>query len=392
MLNSYSTMSPTIPNKLPQRGVTIFSVMTALANEVEAVNVSQGFPDYPADPLLPELLYGASKSGHNQYAPMPGLLALRQAVADKYQRVHGCVVDPEHEITITPGATAALFTAIASVVSAGDEVIIMDPSYDSYAPSIIANGGIVRTSNLRTNTYTPDWDHVRSLITRKTRLIIINSPHNPCSSVLELDDLDTLAEICNKHDLLVLSDEVYELITFDEHKHISASTHPGLCNRTFVVTSFGKTFHITGWKIGVCVAPSDLTRVFRQVHQYLSFCVNTPAQVALAEYMKDTSRYLGLQSFFTKKRDLLRSLLVGSAWSLRACSGSYFQLLGYEGISDEQDVDFAKRITREFGVATIPLSPFYNGEQRGHERLVRVCFAKEDSTIRLAAERLVCVR
>jgi methionine aminotransferase len=378
-------------HKLPSTGVTIFSVMTALANEVGAVNVSQGFPDYPADPQLCELLYQASRDGHNQYAPMPGLLALRESVAEKYNNIYGCNVDPATEITITPGATAALYTAIASIIGSGDEVIIMDPSYDSYAPAVLANNGVVRSSPLIPGVFTPDWEHVRSCITSKTRLIIVNSPHNPCGSVMSRRDIDQLALIAEEHDLLVLSDEVYELITFDGLAHHTLCSHPVLRERTFVVTSFGKTFHITGWKVGVCIAPQHLTSAFRAVHQFLSFCVNTPAQVALAAYMSNPATYMGLREMFTEKRDLLRTALAGSRWSMQPCSGSYFQLLGYENISDELDVDFAKRITREYGVATIPLSPFYQDSDSYSQKLVRVCFAKQNSTLTLAAERLAAV-
>ena len=378
-------------HKLPSTGVTIFSVMTALANEVGAVNVSQGFPDYPADPRLCELLYRASRDGHNQYAPMPGLLALRESIADKYNTLYGCTVDPVHEITITPGATAALYTAIACVVGCGDEVIIMDPCYDSYAPAVLANNGVVRASPLLPGVFTPDWQHVRSCINANTRLIIVNSPHNPCGSVMSQDDVNELAAIVEEHDLLVVSDEVYELITFDGQAHHTLWSHPVLRERTFVVTSFGKTFHITGWKVGVCLAPEPLTNAFRAIHQFLSFCVNTPAQVALAEYMSDSSTYTGLQRSFTQKRDLLRSALTNSRWTIQPCSGSYFQLLGYENISDEHDVDFAKRVTREYGVATIPLSPFYTDPAAYSQKLVRVCFAKEEATLINAAECLARV-
>lgn len=388
MSNSSLMMKPKMLHKLPENGVTIFSVMTALANEVGAVNVSQGFPDYPADPVLFDLLHQAARDGHNQYAPMPGLLALREAVAEKYRLVHGCRVSPDTETTITPGATAALYTAIASAVHPGDEVIVMDPSYDSYGPAIVVNGGVVRSSPLIPGVYTPDWEHVRSLINNNTRMIIINTPHNPCGSVLGVHDINELASIAEEHDLFVLSDEVYELITFDHHTHHTVLSHPGLRERSFVVTSFGKTFHITGWKVGVCIAPPNMTSAFRAVHQYLSFCVNTPAQVALARYMEEPSRYIGLAAMFTEKRNLLRSKLENSSWTLKPCSGSYFQLLGYENLSDEPDVQFAERITREHGVATIPLSPFYNNPKTYHEKLVRVCFAKTTETIRLAAERL----
>lgn len=379
-------------SKLPTTETTIFSVMTALANEVGAVNVSQGFPDYPVDPALCELLYEASVHGHNQYAPMPGLPALRNQVAHKYHAVHNCHVDANTEITITPGATAALYTAIACVVGPGDEVIIMDPSYDSYAPAVRANGGVVCASPLLPGTYLPDWNHVRSLITPKTRCIIVNSPHNPCGSALTYDDVCELATIANEHNLVVISDEVYELITFDDNHHYTVLSHPSLRNRSFVITSFGKTFHITGWKVGVCVAAPDLMASFRSVHQYLSFCVNTPAQFALARYMDDPSHFMGLSEFFLSKRNYVRDSLASSQWTLRPCSGSYFQLLGYENISDERDVDFAKRITREHGVATIPLSPFYQKPEYYTERVVRVCFAKTQETLSAAIERLLLVR
>lgn len=391
MSNSSLMTIPTMRHKLPEHGVTIFSVMTALANEVGAVNVSQGFPDYPADPELFELLYQAARDGQNQYAPMPGLPALREAVAVKYRLVHECEVHADTEITITPGATAALYTVIACVVHPGDEVIVMDPSYDSYGPAITANGGVVRSSPLIPGVYTPDWQHVRSLINKNTRMIIINTPHNPCGSVMGINDINELAAIAEENNLLVLSDEVYELITFDHHTHHTVLSHPVLRERSFVVTSFGKTFHITGWKIGVCVAPPSMTRAFRAVHQYLSFCVNTPAQVALARYMEEPSRYMGLAQMFTEKRNLLRTKLENTSWSLKQCSGSYFQLLGYENISDEPDIEFAQRITREYGVATIPLSPFYSQPHSYHEKLVRVCFAKTTETILLAAERLSAV-
>ncbi|MEY2718931.1 MAG: hypothetical protein RLZZ273_297 [Bacteroidota bacterium] len=379
-------------SKLPTVETTIFSVMTALANEVGAVNVSQGFPDYSVDPLLCEMLYEATVRGNNQYAPMPGLPALRDQVARKYELVHNCSVDANSEVTITPGATAALYTAIACLVGPGDEVIIMDPSYDSYAPAVRANGGVVRVSPLLPESYLPDWDHIRSLVTQRTRCIIVNSPHNPCGSAFTYDDVCALATIANEHNLMVISDEVYELITFDGAEHHSVLSHPDLRSRSFVVTSFGKTFHITGWKIGVCVAAPELTAVFRSVHQYLSFCVNTPAQVALARYMEDSSHYTGLSDFFLVKRDHVRNALASSRWSLRPCSGSYFQLLGYENISDEHDIDFAKRITREYGVATIPLSPFYQDQDCYTERVVRVCFAKTQETLSTALDRLLLVR
>ena len=375
-------------SKLPNVGTTIFSVMTALAQKAGAVNVSQGFPDYPVDPLLSSLLEKASREGRNQYAPMPGVPELREKVCEKYKLAHSVVVDPDVEVTITPGATAGLYTAIATVIRPGDEVIVFEPCYDSYGPSIVTVGGIVRPLPLPSPTYTPDWDQVRRNLTPRTRMIIVNSPHNPCGSTLTMDDIDELARIAVEHNLIVLSDEVYELITFDGVQHVSPLMHPQLRDRCFVVTSFGKTFHITGWKIGACVASEALTREFRKVHQFVSFCVNAPAQYALAEYMNEPGRYRSLASFFTEKRTLLREQLAGSRWTLRPCTGSYFQLIGYENISDESDTDLAMRLVHEHGVACIPLSPFYQGADRPTDQVLRVCFAKTDETIRNAADRL----
>lgn len=362
--------------------------MTALAQKAGAVNVSQGFPDYPIDPVLTELLTKASRDGKNQYAPMPGVGELRECISEKYALVHQCGVDAEREVTITPGGTAAIFCAIATVIRPGDEVVVFEPCYDSYAPSIEVIGGVVKPLPLSLPSYTPDWDMVRSSITPRTRMIIINTPHNPCGSTFALDDINELAEICTRHNIIVLSDEVYELITFDGVRHNSPLQHPDLRERCFVISSFGKTFHITGWKIGACVASPVLTSEFRKVHQYVSFCVNAPAQYALAEYMTEPSRYSGLSEFFTRKRDLFRELMVGSAWTIRACSGSYFQLIGYENISTENDIDFAQRLVLEYGVACIPLSPFYREAPANPDRVLRVCFAKSNQTLEEAARRL----
>lgn len=376
-----------ITSKLPEVGTTIFSVMTALANEVGAVNCSQGFPDYPIDPVLESTLQEAAREQVHQYAPMPGLLELRERVAEKYQRVFHTTVDPVHEVTIAPGGTAALSCAIAAVVRAGDEVIVFEPNYDSYGPAIRVVGGTVCVSQLAPPLYRPQWDHVRSLINERTAMIIINSPHNPSGAVLTAEDLDILASLVRDTRIVVLSDEVYELITFDGVQHQTVAAHEELRERSFVVTSFGKTFHVTGWKVGACVAPPALTQEFRKVHQFFNFSVNTPTQVALSWYMEDASRYQGLGEFFTAKRDLLRSELEGSLWTIRPCSGSYFQLLGYEGISNEHDVEFARRLTHEAGVALIPLSPFVEGGVWS-DRVLRCCFAKKDDTLREAARRL----
>ena len=375
-------------SKLPNVGTTIFSVMTALAQKAGAVNVSQGFPDYSIDPTLSSLLADASASGWNQYAPMPGLEALRQRISEKYQICHGLTVDPDLEITITPGGTSAIFCSLAALVRPGDEVIVLEPCYDSYGPSIELLGGVVRGVPLMVPEYKPDWDAIRNTITRRTRCIIINTPHNPCGSVMDSDDIAALATLCEEHDLYVISDEVYELITFDGVRHQSPFMHDGLRHRTYMITSFGKTFHITGWKVGACVSSPVLTKEFRKVHQFVSFCVNAPAQHALAQYMSTPDHFQGLSNFFQKKRDMFRDLMSGSRWSLRNCRGSYFQLLGYENITDEADVDFAHRLTVDHGVACIPLSPFYTRPELCQDRVLRVCFAKTDTTLQLAAMRL----
>ncbi|MBU3679089.1 MAG: aminotransferase class I/II-fold pyridoxal phosphate-dependent enzyme [Candidatus Kapabacteria bacterium] len=375
-------------SKLPSVGTTIFSVMTALAQKAGAVNVSQGFPDYPIDPLLTDLLEQASRDGWNQYAPMPGVSALRLRVSEKYEGIHGCRVDPELEVTITPGGTAAIFSALAAVIRPADEVIVFEPCYDSYGPSVEMIGGVVVPLPLQTPSYTPDWDQVREAITPKTRVIIINTPHNPCGSTLTSSDINELAEICERHNILVISDEVYELITFDGVQHVSPLMHSSLRDRCFVISSFGKTFHITGWKVGVCVASELLTREFRKAHQFISFSVNAPAQHALATYMSEPSNYARLSEFFVNKRNLFRELMSGSKWSIRPCTGSYFQLIGYESISAEHDVDFAQRLVRENGVACIPLSPFYRESSATPDMVLRVCFAKSDETLREAARRL----
>ncbi len=375
-----------ISSKLPDVGTTIFSVMTALANDHKAINLAQGFPDYsPASELL-DLVARALYDGHNQYAPMPGLLSLREAVSTKYRTLYGLSYDPVSEVTITPGGTAALYTAIATVVRTDDEVLIFEPAYDSYAPAIRANGGVPIPCRLHAPSYRPDWDVVRSLITDRTAMIIVNTPHNPTGTVWPADDRATLAAVVDGTRIVVLSDEVYDHICFDGLAPSCLAQQEGLRERTFVVTSFGKTFHATGWKIGACVAPSSLMAEFRKVHQFLAFSVHTPTQVALATYMSDPSSYMNVGSFYERKRDLFRSLLLGSSWKIMSCEGSYFQLLGYRDFSDEADTVLAERLTKEIGVASIPLSPFTtDGVGDG---VLRFCFAKNDATLEEAALRL----
>jgi methionine aminotransferase len=357
--------------------------MTALANEVGAINLAQGFPDFPVDPVLIEHVAQAMRDGHNQYAPMPGVLALREMLAVSLQDTHGVRYDPDAEITITSGATVGIYSAIAANVHHGDEVILFEPAYDSYAPSVRANGGVPIPIRLQAPAYAPDWDAVRAAITPRTRVIMINTPHNPTGTVWSHADMLTLRDIAAASDLLVISDEVYHHITYDGITHVSAGSIEGLRERTYVVTSFGKTFHATGWKIGAVCAPPDLMRVFRDVFQFLAFSTHTPSQVALARYMKGATPWRDVKAMYQAKRDLFRSLIAGSRWTLRPSAGSYFQLLGYENISTEDDVTLAKRLTRELGVASIPLSPFMSSSQP--DTVLRFCFAKEEKTLREAA-------
>ncbi|MDQ7990263.1 MAG: methionine aminotransferase [Candidatus Dactylopiibacterium sp.] len=378
-------MNP-IRSKLPAAGTTIFSVMSALAASAGAINLSQGFPDYPCDPALLAALAEAARAGHNQYAPMAGLPALREAVAAKLAQQHGRRFDAEHEITITAGATQALFTAIATVLHAGDEAILLDPSYDSYAPAILAQGAVPVRIALAAPDFAVDWDAVRSRVTPRTRLILINNPNNPATSVFSADDLDALADICASHDLLVLADEVYEHLVFDGLAHRSVLAHPGLAARSFAVYSFGKTFHATGWKVGYCVAPRALTHEFRTLHQFLVFSVNTPAQHALAQHL-GRDAWHGLPAFFASRRDRLAPHLRAAGFRLLPSRGTYFQLADYSAIRpDLDDHAFARWLTLEHGVASIPVSAFYANPPA--QRLVRFCFAKQPDTLDRAGERL----
>ncbi len=375
-----------ISSKLPNVGTTIFSVMTALAHEQKAINLAQGFPDFsPASELL-DLVSRALYDGHNQYAPMPGVLLLREAVATKYQNLYGLDYDPATEITITPGGTAALYSAIAAVVRTGDEVVIFEPAYDSYAPAIRANGGVPIPCRLIAPSYRPDWDVVRSLITDRTVMIIVNTPHNPTGTVWGSEDRAMLASVVADTRIILLSDEVYDHICFDGLVPECLAQQDGLRERTLVITSFGKTYHATGWKVGCCVGPASLMVEFRKIHQFLAFSVHTPTQVALASYMSNPTSYTNVTAFFQRKRDLFRSLLSGSSWKIMPCEGSYFQLLGYENFSRELDTELAVRLTKEIGVASIPLSPF-TSDGKG-DGVLRFCFAKRDETLEEAAGRL----
>ena len=375
-----------IDSRFPDMGTTIFTVMSRLATECGAVNLSQGFPDFQAEPALFDAVHRHMLAGRNQYAPMAGMPELRQAIVDKVAALYGVRYDVESEVTVTAGATQAIFTAIAAFVRPGDEVIVFEPVYDSYVPAIETVGGTAVYAQLTFPDYVPDWDQVARLITPKTRMIIVNSPHNPTGSLFSTVDREKLAKLISGTNIVVLSDEVYEHILFDGEQHASLCAHPELAARSIVVSSFGKTYHITGWKIGYGVGPAALMAEFRKVHQFNVFTVHTPSQLALAEYMQDAGRHLRLAAFYEEKRDFFRQLLAATPFELLPCRGTYFQLARYDRISDLPDRAFAEWMTRDVGVAVIPVSAFYaNGRD---DRVVRFCFAKQESTLRAAAERL----
>jgi methionine aminotransferase len=376
-----------LQSKLPKVGTTIFSVMSQLAIEHKAVNLGQGFPDFDGPQSLRDALAAAMNTAKNQYAPMTGIAQLREQIALKSERLYGCRVNANTEVTVTSGATEALFAAIAACVRSGDEVIVLDPCYDSYEPAIELSGGRAVHIPLRLPDFSVDWQRVKDAVTAKTRMILVNSPHNPSGAVFAPADLDALAQITRGTEILVLSDEVYEHIVFDGLEHQSALRHAELAARSFVVSSFGKTYHCTGWKVGYCIAPAALSAEFRKVHQYLTFCTFQPAQWAFAEVLeRDPQHYLELPRFYQAKRDHFRSLLAPSKFKLQPVSGAYFQLVDYSAISDKDDLTFCEWLIREAGVAAIPVSAFY--ETPPNSRLIRFCFAKNEATLAAAAERL----
>ena len=376
-----------IDTKLPKVGTTIFSVMSQLALDHRAVNLGQGFPDFEPPQALRDALTRAMAEGKNQYAPGIGTAPLREQIAIKTQQLYGRRVDPATEVTVTSGATEALFAAIAATVRAGEEVIVFDPAYDSYEPAIELQGARAVHIPLTVPSFAIDWQRVRDAITPSTRMILVNSPHNPSGAVLSSDDLDTLAEITRDTGIVVLSDEVYEHIVYDGARHESVLRHPELAERSIVVSSFGKTYHCTGWKVGYAVAPAALSAEFRKVHQYLTFCTFHPAQAAFAEILaSDPAHYLELPDFYQAKRDRFRALLAPSRFKLLDVPGGYFQLVDYSAIRDEDDIAFSRWLVEQGGVAGIPLTPFY--EKPPGTRLLRLCFAKSDATMAAAAERL----
>ncbi len=380
-------MNPQINSKLPNTGTSIFTVMSALATEHKAINLGQGFPDYPMSEELTAKVYEAMKQGHNQYAPMPGLVSLREAIAEKVQYLYHTSVNPDTEITITPGGTYAIYSALTTIVRPGDEVIIFEPAYDSYIPNIEINGGVAIPLPLTYPDYKIDWDLVRSSINPKTKAILINSPHNPTGSVLDKNDIEELKQIVAGTNIFIVSDEVYEHLIYDELPHESMLKFPELFERSFVCFSFGKTYHCTGWKLGYCIAPAALMKEYRKVHQFNSFSCFTPAQAALAVYLKNKEAYLSLPRFMQQKRDYFIALMKQTKFDLLTTHGSYFIGASYGRISDEADKDLAIHLTKEAGVATIPLSAFYrNGKD---DKVVRFCFCKQDRTLQQAVEKLM---
>jgi methionine aminotransferase len=376
-----------IKSKLPNVGTTIFTVMSALATEHKAVNLGQGFPDYPMSEELTAKVAEAMKNGHNQYAPMPGLIGLRESIAEKVEFLYKTKINPDTEITITPGGTYAIYSSLTTILQPGDEVILFEPAYDSYIPNIEINGAKAVPLPLTYPDYKIDWDLVRSSITTKTKAILINSPHNPTGSVLDKNDIAELKSVVAGTNIFIVSDEVYEHLIYDSLPHESMLKYPELFERSFVNFSFGKTYHCTGWKLGYCIAPAAFTKEFRKVHQFNCFSCFTPAQVALAEYLKNKDAYLSLPRFMQQKRDYFIELMKQTKFDLLNTSGSYFVCASYGRISDEADKDLAIRLTKEAGVATIPLSAFYHNQK--DDKVVRFCFSKQNRTLQQAVERLM---
>ncbi len=375
-----------VVSRLPAVGTTIFTVMSRMAQECGAINLSQGYPDFNAEDVLFERVAHWMRAGHNQYPPMAGVAVLREAIARKIETLYGTAYDVDSEITVTAGATQALFTAVAALVHPGDEVIVFEPVYDSYAPAIELQGGKVVRLRLAAPDYRPDWAAVAAAISPRTRMIMINSPHNPTATVWTADDMAQLAALTRDTGIVVVSDEVYEHIVFDGARHESCARHPELAARSLIVSSFGKTYHITGWKVGYVAAPRELMAEFRKVHQFNVFTVNTPVQYALADYMADPGRHLGLASFYQAKRDFFRAALAASRFELLPSRGTYFQLARYAAISELPDTAFCEYLTREVGVAAIPVSAFFADGHDDH--VVRFCFAKNEDTLARACERL----
>ena len=378
-------MDPLI-SKLPNVGTTIFTIMSALARKHKAVNLSQGFPDFDCSPELQERVAYHLSHGKNQYAPMAGLPALREAIQSKIQNIYNLQVDHNEEVTIVAGATQGIFTAIQAFIRIGDEVIIIEPAYDCYRPAVDLVGGITKAYQLSHPDYKIDWSEIEEMISSRTKMIVVNTPHNPIGKVLSKDDLQHLERISEKHDLIVLSDEVYEHLIYDRKQHESVLNYPNLYKRSIAVYSFGKTFHVTGWKMGYVVAPPRFTVEFRKVHQFNVFCVNSFVQYGLADYMADPFTYLSLSDFYQRKRDVFTDAMKTSKFKALSSEGTFFQLYDYSALSNLDDITFSKKLTTEHGVAVIPLSPFRN--EPSTDKVVRFCFAKKEETLLAAADKL----
>jgi len=374
-------------NKLPGKGTTIFTIMSKMAQDHGAINLSQGFPDFDGPQALRERVTYHMDHGHNQYAPLAGVPELREQIAAKVLDLYGCKIDPNNEIAVTPGATEAIYCAISCVVHPGDEVIIFDPAYDTYEPSVTLNGGVSRHISLHYPDFAIDWQQVRDSITDHTRLIILNTPHNPTGAVWSDHDIQQLREVIADRNIYLLSDEVYEHVYFDGKQHLSPLRYPDLAARTFAISSFGKTYHATGWRIGYCIAPRPMMEEFLRIHQFINFSTNTPLQYALADFMRDCPQHhLELGKLYQQKRDLFYKLMASSRFRLVPSSGTFFQLADYSAISHEPDTEFVTRLSREYRVAAIPVSVFY--KQAPSQNVIRFCFAKENDTLRQAAKRL----
>ena len=380
------TFPHSISSKLPKVGTTIFTVMSRLASEENAINLSQGFPDFPVDQYLIDLVHKHMSAGKNQYPPMAGIMSIREQISEKMEKAYGVSYDPESEITITAGGTQAIFTAITALISEGDEVIIFTPAYDCYAPAIELVGGTPIYIQLSSKDYSIDWKQVKKVVTRRTKMILINTPQNPTGAIISDKDIQELIKITRGNDILVLGDEVYEHIVVDGNRHQSRALYPELANRSIIVYSFGKTFHVTGWKTGYAVGPANLMVEFRKVHQFNVFTANAPIQYALAEYMQNPQTYLGVSEMYQRKRDVFISAVNASRFKLKPSKGTYFQLLDYGAISDEEDQDIAVRLTKEFKIASIPISVFYHNPVQNN--VLRFCFAKEEETLLRAGDIL----
>lgn len=383
----YFRLQPRISSKLPNAGTTIFTVMSTLAAEHNAINLGQGFPDFPMSHELMALVNEAMNNGLNQYAHMNGYLPLREALAEKVEFLYGTNVYPDTDITITPGGTYALYTALTTILQPGDEVIVFEPAYDCYIPQIEMNGAKAVTINLSFPDYKINWNKVKQKITARTKAILINSPHNPTGSVLSKNDIEQLAEIVKDTSIFIISDEVYEHIIFDDLPHESILKYPQLLERSFVCFSFGKVYHCTGWKLGYCIAPEKLMKEFRKIHQFNCFSCDTPKQVAISKYLKNRDNYLELKSFMQRKRDHFQKMMEQTSLKPMSSQGSYFQLYSYNGISNLPEKEFAVQLTKEVGVATIPVSAFYQEEI--NNQVLRFCFAKKEETLEAAVERLI---